>query len=389
MSDNVSKLPTEHKALLRRLVIFLVIVLVITAAAALYAFRDSPALKGLFSGGREAALQKSFTFDGHASNRYEAVNGGFAVASVTGTAVYDADGDQVTLLQRPMTTPALQVGGQCVLSYDVAGQTLQTVHQTKGEVFHLDAPRPILDADISGGDWLCYSTQETGYKSVLYVCNPQGQTTYSWLSSSQYLPLCAVSQDGTFLAAAALGQENGIYRSALVVFRTDSTEIYSSFSLGNELVYDLKFYGDDLVCVIGESSTMFVRLDGTLAGRYPYEGAYLKDFDFGGNGFLTLSLNMYRAGNRSTIASVSKNGGVFGTAAIEEELLDVSAAGKYVAVLTTSSLTIFDQSMKQVSRTINDTVATAVLMRADGTALLFADGHGTVYTPGQEKTDET
>ncbi len=387
MSDNVSQMPQKpHNTLLRRMVLLIAVIAVVVAGVALYVFRDSLNLSAVrrwlhqMDAGSSSG-DGTFTFDAHSSNRYCAFNGGLAVASVTGLSVYDASGEQTTLVQQTLNTPVVAVGTNQLLAYDAGGYTLRTVHRTKGTRLDISSSKPILDANISSGDWVCYATQETGYKSVLYVYNPNDTMTYRWLSSSQYLPVCAISSDGSFLAAVSLGQSDGIYESRMQIFKTDSEEIYRSFSLGSELIYDLHFWSDDLLCAVGESSVMWLRMDGTLAGKYEYGGAYLKDFDFGGDGFLTLSLNMYRAGNRSTIVTVGPDGIVLGTVAVAEELMDLSAAGKYVSVLTASKLTLYTDTIAQSSQKENTSSATAVVQKTDGSAIVLSDGKGEVYKP--------
>lgn len=160
------------------------------------------------------AVDDAFSFDAHSGNQYANVNGGLAIASVSGLNVYNADGTERTVLQSAMTTPNIQSAGDLALAYDAGGYSLLTAGKGSGAKLDVTTAKPLLDADLSPDGYVCYSTSESGYKSVLYVCNPSGTTVYRWLSSSQYLPTCTVSKGGAYLAAVALGQENGILRAA-------------------------------------------------------------------------------------------------------------------------------------------------------------------------------
>ena len=55
---------------------------------------------------------------------------------------------------------------------------------------------------------------------------------------------------------------------------------------------------------------------------------------------------------------------------INEEVLDVSAAGDYVAVLTSNELNIYKNDLSVYASTSNSWGARRVLMREDGSALL-------------------
>ena len=385
MSDNVTRIPGAKKGALRvRLLVLAGVVLLVAALAALYFFRDDlpvAADDAQVSSVSEKSLTEAFSFDAHTANRYADFNAGLAVASVSGLSVYKSDGGESRILQTPMSTPCVLSCENVVLAYDAGGNSLMSVGKKGTELLNVTAEKPILDADLSPDGFACYSTSSSGYKSVLYVYNTNGTMIYRWLSSSQYLPLCTISKDGTYLAAVALGQANGIFESRLVVFRTDSEEIYSSVTLGNELFYDLEFLEDGTLCAVGENSTLWLRMDGTLLGRYSYDGSYLKDFDFGGSGFLTLSLNMYKAGNRCTVVTVDETGAELGSSFYTEEILDSSAAGGHVAVLTANGLDVYTSAMEEPTHLDATQSATAVVMRTDGSALLLAGGTGWRFVP--------
>ena len=376
MSDNVTKMhPSGKKGMGQRWMLLAGIVLAAAIVAALYFFRDTDDANASGETVSAGTVEDAFSFDAHSGNQYANVNGGLAIASVSGLNVYNADGTERTVLQSAMTTPNIQSAGDLALAYDAGGYSLLTAG--KGSGAKLNVVKAAISFAQCGGKAIIASLENAGKA----VKGESGTTVYRWLSSSQYLPTCTVSKGGTYLAVVALGQENGIFESRLVVFRTDSEEIYSSITLGNELFYDLKFLDGDILCAVGESSCMWLKMDGTLLGRYSYGGAYLKDFDFGGNGFLTLSLNMYKAGNRCTVVTVGSDGKELGSLYFSEEILDTSSAGGYVAVLTANGMDLFDKSMERTASLDTTQGATAVLARPDGTVVLLSGGTGRVFTP--------
>ena len=100
-----------------------------------------------------------------------------------------------------------------------------------------------------------------------------------------------------------------------------------------------------------------------------------------GSGCLTLVMNLYQAGNRYTVLTVGYDGAELGRLSSGEQILDISAAGKYLAILTSSSLSIYDQTLREYDVSDNTAGAASVVMRADGSAILLANGHGTLYVP--------
>ena len=114
---------------------------------------------------------------------------------------------------------------------------------------------------------------------------------------------------------------------------------------------------------------------------YTYDGAYLKDFDFGGDGFLSLIVNMYKAGNHCSVVTVDRTGQELGSAQLDVQILDFSAAGSYLAVLTAEKLSIYNSAMELYYEQSNTSSATNVVMRADGSAILLGGGRGEIMLP--------
>ena len=67
--------------------------------------------------------------------------------------------------------------------------------------------------------------------------------------------------------------------------------------------------------------------------------------------------------------------------ALEEQVLSISAAGRYVGVLTADRLDIYDQELN-VYHTLDGTQsARKVLQRTDGSAMLINNDTARIYLP--------
>ena len=387
MSDNVSKFdPNPRRTIWRRIAAFVLAVLLVGGGITLYVFRDSLNLDAARRFVRYLNIKTdetggSFTFDSHNANQYADLQGGLAVASVSGLSLYDASGKETAVVQAKLDTPAIQTGSRLTLAYDVGGNNLLAVRNSGETALSITTQRPIFDANMASDGSVCYATSESGYKTVLYVYDANQNRIYRWLSASQYLPLCAVSPGAKLLAAVSPGQQDGIYVSNLHIFDTSSDEAGITAALSGDLIYDLTFVDADTICAVGESGAQWLSTSGSRLAGYTYDGAYLKGFDFGGDGFLTLSLNMYKAGNRCTVVTVGSDGKKLGSLYFSEEILDTSSAGGYVAVLTANGMDLFDKSMERTASLDTTQGATAVLARPDGTVVLLSGGTGRVFTP--------
>lgn len=390
MSDNLTELGLEtqpdRRGFIKKVAVMAAVLVLVIAVLAIALFSDGVNLDTLrrwvkYMNVNNTSAYGEYSFDSHSSNQYSAFGDGLVIASVSGLDAYDEKGGELFTLQQQMNLPHLLAKNQMAMAYDVGGKTLVALHSRNGEVLRLEENRPILDVDLSSGGFICLSSSSSGYKSVLSVYNNNQELIYRWLSSTTYIPHCTISADGKTLAAVGLGQSGGVFESKLYVFRTDSEEIQMEYSIGSDLIYDVFFTDSDTICIIGETCVQYVNLRGETLGTYSYEVPYLKDYDTDGSGFLVLSLNMYRAGNRYTLVTVDGKGQKLASAYIGQEILDLSAAGKYIAVLTTEGLSIYTSNLNVYDETIETGNATDVVMRADGTVLLIGNGEARLYVP--------
>ena len=387
MSDNVTKFePNPRRKIWKRIAALVLLIVLVGGAVTAYVFRDSLNLDAArrfvrYLNVKTDSTGGSFTFDSHNANQYADAGGGLAVASVSGLSLYDANGDEIAVVQAKLDTPAIRAGQNLTMAFDVGGNSLLAVTQSGETALSVSTQRPIFDANMASDGSVCYAAQETGYKTVLYVYDAKQNMIYRWLSASQYMPLCAISPGAKTLAAVSLGQKDGIFASTLHIFKTASEQAGITADLGGDLIYDLTFLDAETICAVGESGARWLDLSGKQLAGYTYDGAYLKDFDFGGEGFLSLIVNMYKAGSHCAVVTVDKTGTELGSVQLDTQILDFSAAGNYLAVLTAEKFCIYDSTMQPYFEQPNTKSATNVVMRADGSAVLLGGGRGEIVLP--------
>lgn len=381
----IVKMPKE-KSIWKKIIAMVLVALVVCGVVALILFwdelhMDARLLRLKYWRAGSDGEYGTFSFDAHNSNCYANFEDGLAVASVGGLSTYSEDGNVIFVSQSQLSLPQIKAAGKMVMAHDVGGNALLAVHKNSGEVLRVNTEKAILDADLSSDGDICYLSSEGGYKSVLTVYNEKQELVYRWLSTSTYMPVCAISPKGNEMAAIGLDQKDGNFASTLNLFRTDTDQIVHTVQLGSDLIYDLMYLDGDTICAVGESAVTYLNAQGEVQQTYSYDGKYLKDYDDGGNGFLALSLNTYRAGNRYSLVVMDETMEEPVSVYVGQEILDLSAAGKYIAVLTSKGLTVYDRNLAVCSQTQNIGAATSVLARPDGTALLLGGGSGHLYVP--------
>ena len=385
MSDNVTKVRFDRTDGKRIRVFWIVLVLVILIVG-LILFAEQLNLDAL---GRRITYGLSgrgedygvFTFDAHSSNRFAAYGDGLAVASAGGLKAMDADGRTDQSVACSLANPAVCAGGDVTVCYDLGGGSLTAVRRHGGTVLEYETEGGIFDADVASDGAIAVSAAESGYKTVLRVYDGGQKEIYRWFSSSRFLPVCAVSRGGDWLAAVSLGEDGGEFAASLLVFRTGDQDVYRTVDLGDQLVYDAAFSENGRICLVCEDAMRTFTVDGREEGAMELSGRALTDYDLSGDGFSVAAVSPMQAGSLSTVITFDRSGQELGSAELDEEVLDVSAAGKYAAVLTGQALTIYRRDMTEYCRMDNNILATRVLQHADGTAILIAGNSGRLLIP--------
>ena len=203
--------------------------------------------------------------------------------------------------------------------------------------------------------------------------------------SERFVMDVALSPDNQTVALLTMGLTNGTFGSQVELYPTTGTSTEEavpqvSTPVGSEVILKMSWdsYG---VWALGENSVYHLDDTGALTGSYSYAGRYLKGFSLDGDGTAVLLLGKYRAGSTAELVVVDRKGEEQAVLTMEEQVLSISAAGRYVGVLTADRLDIYDQELN-VYHTLDGTQsARKVLQRTDGSAMLINNDTARIYLP--------
>ena len=374
MSDKaeIIQVPKKHG---RRWLIFALAVLLVAVLLALFFLDRSTELDG---------VKRFFRYLGADGASFPVENGVNAVTDdclvvAAGNAVsfYDADG---TVRARAEITGgedlALKSRGDFLLVYEIGGTELALL-DSDGQKRCTAAVGSIYDADLAGNGSFVVLSAGDGCRAVLEVYSPSGELRFRHSSATRNLCACAISPDGSYVSAVALGQEELELSSSALLFATDSTEPVGELSLGVQLVYDLAFLEDNRLCAVGETSLAFFTAEGTLLRKYPENEGDLCAYSFG-EGFLAAVYDLYDqdACGLMLLDTDGKSAGFCRVAAP----LSLNTCGSYTALLTADGLSIYDRALRTCAETeCGDFLAAYV--RSDGTAFCLDGSQATLFIP--------
>ena len=381
----------NRPGLLKRLLAFLVTVALALGALVLVVNHDKwniDAIRRYFTYwtmSKEEGRTEFFHYDSDSANRYAPLGNGLLVCTPVSIRAYAADGttyfDQAVSLSHPVVSAT----GDTALVYDAGGQDL-FVFSDDPNPFSLSLPAgsTLLSASLTDSRWLVVTSQESGHRGTVTVYNSVFEPVIQ-INLSSFVMDAALAPNHQSVAIVTMGlDEGGAFESRVNFYRLDRGEDEAepdfSCSVGNNVGLSLR-WKEDGVWLLGENGLFLLQENGTLTGSYSYAGRYLKSFTLEGNGYAVLLMGKYRVGSAAELVVVDRTGTAIASSALNDQVLSLSAAGKYLAVLTAGKLTIYTQDLQVYDVLENTQNAQRAMARSDGSVLLLGASSAWLYLP--------
>ena len=304
----------------------------------------------------ETGCAQLYRYSSDQSGHFASLEGSLVSVSMHQLTVLDEQNRTLYDEAVKFQSPALSVGGGRAAAYDVGG-TVVYVLSDKGLMYTLDCAGEVLSASLNTKGWLTVVCSESGCKAAVRVYDGNGEAVFAFKSSDRFVMTAALSADSRTLAAVTMGQENGTFAS-----------------------YDLMAAGTGF-CAVTEEQLCFIDGSGVMTAAYDYGGDYLRRVSISGDGYAALLLGRYRTGTQHRVVTVNSEGQELASLELDAEVSSLSAAGRYVAVLCSDHLTIYDKQLLPVADLEEVSQAREVLMRSDGSAVLAGSTAASLYLP--------
>ena len=374
----------RHSA--RGVVSFVLMLAAVLLVVLLAAYRDGTGFDILrrylhYGKAEQVGGETVYHYEAASRNRFAALGESLVVLSDASLSVLGSGGEEIWSSPVTMTAPSLISGGGRAVAYDVGGTALYVVDQT-GLLMELtaDEEEPYISATLNKNGQLAVTAEKRGYKGSVKVYDRtlSPEPSFEFKSSQRFVLDGYVL--GDTLAAVTLGQENGVFVSNIVLYKMPEEEPAANYSISGGLVAAIGEQEGRLTTV-SDAVLTSAGVNGEIQGSYSYSGSYLRDYDLGGTGFTVLLLNRYRSGSVGRLVSVDGDGELLGAVDVREEVLSISASGRYLAVLYADRLEVYNQDLQTYATLRGTGDARDVLMRPDGSVLLLSTGSGSLFLP--------
>lgn len=323
---------------------------------------------------------EEFLFSGDSSNRFAALDGGLLLCSNHALALYSSSGEEVFTQGVNMKNPVVRSNGSYAVAYDAGGTYLCVFHDNE-MVYDYSASKncEILSANINDSGYFALVEQTAGHKATVTVYDNHCQPRIGINESTNFVTDAVISDDSKYVALIEIYQDDVTLGGSLVAYQlSDASSVFTT-RLNDQVVIDMQ-WKDNRIWLQQEYGVCVLDSKGTILDTWSDSGKYLERYSLGGDGFAVELLSKYRSGSAGELRVIDDAGQQSVSRSVSEEVLSISAAGRYIAVLTTGSLTVYTEDLREYASVANDTARRAI-MREDGSVLLIGTEKARLFIP--------
>ena len=327
----------------------------------------------------ETGCAKLYYYENDATSRFAAIDGSLVTVAANQVRLLDERSQVLYQNSVRFLHPDLVSGGGVAVAYDIGGTALYAL-DSKGLRWQQETEGELLAVTVNPHGYVTAVYNKSGAKAAVTVWDSNGAAVFTVQSAQRFVMTAALGQDDRTLAAVTMGQEDGKFQSFLVLYHTDSDKMVATTPVDGGVAYALETLQREF-CAVTEQGLYLLDSGGELKASYSYGGQFLRRCVVGDGGWAALLLSRYKSGGYASLITVDGDGNELGGCDIDGEVLDISTAGRYVAVLFSDRLTIYDKYLTEVATLPDVSEVRAVLMRADGSAVLAGASGASLYLP--------
>jgi hypothetical protein len=314
-----------------------------------------------------------FNYSQDATNAFASLDGTLLVCSDTALQLYSNSGLQYINEQVKMEQPVISTCGTYAVAYDVGGNDLYLIHNKKiVQKYSSESGCGLLSARANENGFLAVVEQTSGYKASVKVFDDQANLMLAENVSSEYVMDAIVTPTNRQLVVLTIGQHNRKFDSTITLYDCQEGDRLYQTTLEDQFVLDLN-WRDGQLWIQERDGAAVLDDELNVIGSWSEPSQYLQGYSLEGDNHAVEVFSWYKAGGSGEVLLIGSDGEASVSKAISGQVLSVSAAGRYIAVLTTDALTIYTGNLTEYSSTENKGAQRAIINRDGATMLIGAD----------------
>lgn len=329
----------------------------------------------------EEGLGTAFSVGEEKVLSYGVLNNALVLCSENRIQIFSDRGSRFEDISVSMKRPVISTAGDYAVVYDAGGSDLY-LFSDRQEIYHYatEGDYALISARVNEHGWMSVVEEASGYKGVVTVYDARQEPQVTERISSQFVMDAAVSADNKQLAVLTIGQSGASFLSTLTMYSTTDGEAQETQTYTNATIIDMR-WDHSGVWLQQEYGVQRLNNQYEQVANWQNNTLYLQGYSLSGEGYAVEYFSRYRSGTTGQLVIIGSSGNVAGTLNVNEDILSLTTAGKYIAVLTQSKLTIYTSDFTEYASVPNTTGILQALMREDGTAILVTAETANVYLP--------
>lgn len=322
-----------------------------------------------------------FSYTRDATNAFASLNGSLVLCSDTALQLYSNSGVLYIDRQVKMNNPVISICGTYAVVYDVGGNDLYVI-QNK-EVVYTYASKSgcdLLSARINENGCLAVVEEASGYKASVHIYNSDFKLILAENVSSEYVVDAVISPDNSQFAVISIDQRAGTFSSIVNLYHSKEGDLLASAVLENQFLLELDWQGEH-IWLQGNDSVTVLDQECKVLGAWREPNQYLQGYSLNGQEYAVEVTSWYKAGGSGEVLLIDANGDASCSKAISGEVLSVSAAGRYIAVLTAEYLTIYTSNDLEEYAKVDNNGSKRAIIHSDGATMMIGADSTWLYVP--------
>lgn len=289
-------------------------------------------------------------------------------------------------VQHNYSAPVIDVNGARFVIYDRDSKHYRVVNG-KNVSDQMEAEGNILTCDMAGNGNFAVASRSVQTASTFTVYDRKFNEVFKWNSSSDHIIDVALTDNGKYVAVAALGAEKGEIYSKVLVFNVESSEALGEFKFSGTAVANLHFTSRGYLYIVGDN--MFTIIDknkSEIKSQETFESGSLKFLSVGENGETAVMFSKYGSDNTGTVKYYSYKGEENCSFDSKASVYAVSAGKNKFAVYYGDEIVVYDGEGQEKDRK-DSTADYDKIFYAGSELYLFRTGRIDTFSSLEDSSD--
>ena len=285
--------------------------------------------------------------------------------------ILDSTAKELSNVAHAYDHPVMHSNSGRILLYDEGGKKFRVQSKTR-VLYEKELDYMILTASIGKEGSVAVATRTEGAESMLTVYDKNHEEVFVWTCAKEHIISCDISDNGKLYAVSVLGVKNGSVYSRVHLFNKKSETIEATFEYVDSAISSVQFLSNETLMVLGDNVCEIIN-DNEVKEKIDVSVNTPSRLYISDNNTAVLVLSKYSSTTQKIIDVRNKSGAEVFTKEIDGLVKSVSTDGKYVAVLTDSTLQIYNMKGEMCGSASVNTDAEKVIVSGRSTYVYSAD----------------